>query len=167
MIARNSPEAAYPFHADRAFIGFAHRKPHVRYSFDGRRLVCWEAWHVRAMILVFGAVLGPGLSALWALGQIKSSPWYVMAIVLALNTVAWLGWIDALRHAYQVACDLASRELQLFQRPGKRAAYTLSLARVASAEIQTQHRVAGRHGNPMRALAANEVAQRGGAHCLL
>jgi hypothetical protein len=90
-----STNKAYPFQAGRAFLGCAHREAHIRYEFHGRTLVCWEAWPVRALVLLAGAVLGPGLTALLLLEKIKG-PWYLQAFAAAFSLLGWAGWIDAL-----------------------------------------------------------------------
>jgi hypothetical protein len=84
----------------------------------------------------------------------------MMAMLVGLNVVAWLGWIDALLHSYQVVCDLASRKLQFFLHPRKPAAYTLTLDRVTAVEIVTVKRIKG-DGNSMRAVSDDEIVRRG------
>jgi hypothetical protein len=153
-----STNAAYPFQAEFAFLGFAHRKADVRHLFDGHTLVCWEAWHVRALTLVAGAAGGPWLTALLLLGKIKG-PWYVQAFAGAFSLLAWVGWIDALRHRYRVIFDFAGGEVRFLFHPRGAAKFRLPLAAVAGVEIETIHRVRGKHGNPMRALSADDLAR--------
>jgi hypothetical protein len=153
-----STNAAYPFQAEIAFLGFAHRKADVRHLFDGHTLVCWEAWHVRALTLLAGAAVGPGLTALLLLGKLKG-PWYVQAFAGAFSLLAWVGWIDALRHRYRVIFDFAGDEVQFLFHPRGAVKFRLPLAAVTGVEIETIHRVRGKHGNPMRALSADDLAR--------
>jgi hypothetical protein len=152
----DSSHKAYPFQAERAFLGFARRSADVRHRFDGRKLVCWYAWHVRALTVVAGAGLGPFLTVLLALGKLKG-PWYMLALAIGVNVIAWLGWIDALRNRYQIVFDTVERELKWFLHPLRGAAYALPLERVGAVEIETIHRIRGAHGNPMRALTADDL----------
>jgi hypothetical protein len=156
---RKLPLMNDPFSQEKAFLGFAHRQPHLRYSFDGRRLVIREAWHVRAFILVVGAALGPGLTLAFLMGWVKPSPWYILALAIAFNVLAWVGWIDALRHSYRIVCDLTIGEMQFFFHPLGHPKYTLLLKTVADVLVETIHRPVGR-GNPMRRYTDDEIKRR-------
>jgi hypothetical protein len=159
MTSEPGTEAKYPFAADRAFLGFATRKPYLRYSFDGRRLVLWEVWYVRALIWVVGAFMGPGFTALIVTGRMKPLPWPMWLLLVAVNVVAWLGWIDALRNRYQVVCDLVGGEVQFLLHPWRAPKSTLSLADVDDVTVETIRRVRGK-GNQMRALSDDEILRR-------
>jgi hypothetical protein len=157
MRSPRSTDAPYPFQAEKAFLDFATRGPDVRYRFDGRRIVCWESWHVRGLVLLAGAAVGPGLTILLLLGQLKG-PWYVLAFAAAFSGIAWMGWIDALRHQYQVVFDLVGGNVQFLFHPMQAARYEMPLASVTGVEIATIQRRRGRSGNSMRALTAEELA---------
>jgi hypothetical protein len=62
MATSTEPQPKYPFVADKAWLGWAHRKPDLRYSFDGRRLVMWDVKLNRMLMIVGGALLGPGIT---------------------------------------------------------------------------------------------------------
>jgi hypothetical protein len=149
-------DAAYPFRAERAFLCFETRA-YVRHSFDGRRLVIWIAGHVRAAKVVAGALMGPGLTTLIITNQIKRVPWYILALLISFNVVAWLGWIDALRNSYRVVFDFVAGDVQFFLHPQRAANYTLSLERVVAVEVREIKRVRGR----MRALSDDDIRSLG------
>jgi len=122
---------------EKALLGYNTRKPVVRYSCDGRRLVCWEAWWVRAGAIVAGALVGPGLTVALLTGIIKPLPWYTLAVLGAVNLMAWIGWIGALRHRYQFVGDLVSGEIHFHFHQWRSAVYTLNLQQAAAVEIVT------------------------------
>jgi len=155
MATPSSADSTYPFSADKAFLGWAHRKPDLRYSFDGRRLVLWDAKLNRVLTIVAGALLGPGITLALLMGRVKPVPWYLLAILIGFNVVAWLGWIDALRNSYQIVCDLVSREVQFFLHPLRAPKYTLSLDEVADVNVVTLKRK--RTGGQMRAYSDEEI----------
>jgi hypothetical protein len=155
MNQSNIDSSDYPFSSGKAYLGWATRKSLVRYSFDGRRLVIYEAKHVRLLIIVAGALLGPGFSLALVMGRVKPEPWYVLAMLVAFNIVAWIGWIDALRNKYEIACDLVSREMKFLFHPLRAPRFTLSLDDVDDASVVTLKRK--RTGGQMRAYSEEEI----------
>lgn len=158
MATSSSDDSTYPFPSDAAFLGFAHRQPHLRYSFDGRRLVMRDAWHVRAFMLVIGAAIGPGFTLALLMGWVKPLPWYFLALAIAFNVVAWVGWIDALRRSYRIVCDLTSGEIQFYFHPHGHPKHTLKLSTVADVQVETIRRPVGR-GNPTRKYTDEQLEQ--------
>jgi hypothetical protein len=127
QVVTSSPTNRYPFQSEMAFLGANLRRPQLRYDYDGRKIICWlSTWHYAGVLLV-AALVGPVLTAILIFGTLKENPWYVWAVVIVVNVVAWLAFVDALVHRYRIEFDLTAGEISFFFSPHGKPRYVLDM----------------------------------------
>jgi hypothetical protein len=126
----------YPFTADDAFLGGGRKRAFTWHAYDGHRLICGLTWRYYVVPMLAGSAAGPLLTGILLFGKLNPKlPWFALPVAIALNVLAWAGWLDALVNRYRVIFEFTAREVQFYLRPASAPKYTLPFSQIADVRV--------------------------------